>query len=115
MKAYSLALRERISAAVASGLSQAEVARRCAVDVSTVKRYVRRQAAGALAARRSPGRPRRISQEHEAALAAQVARRDDATLAEQCASWAAEQGMAVSRATMCRALARAGRPRKKSH
>ena len=104
MRAYSLDLRERIVGAVASGLSKAEVARRFAVDVSTVKRYVQRQAAGDLVPRRSPGRPRRIGRLQEPALQAQVARHDTATLAEHCRTWADEQGAAVSTATMCRAL-----------
>jgi transposase len=112
MKAYSLDLRERIVAAVAEGVSKAEAARRFSVDLSTVKRYVRRAAAGILAPRRSPGRPRRIGPEQEPALVAQVERRADADLAEHCRAWAAEQGAAVSRATMSRALARAGLARK---
>ena len=82
--------------------------------MSTVKRYARRGAAGALAPKRSPGRPRRIRPGDEAALAAQVAAANDADLAERCRTWAAERGVAVSRATMGRALARAGLTQKKS-
>ena len=112
MRAYSLDLRERIVAAVAGGLSKAEAARRFSVDVSTVKRYARRGAAGALAPKRSPGRPRRIRPGDEAALGARVAAANDATLPERCRAWAAGGGAAVSAATMGRALARAGHVRR---
>jgi transposase len=48
------------------------------------------------------------------ALRAQVAAHPDATLAEHCARWAAEQGQAVSVPTMCRLVRRLGLPLKKS-
>jgi len=62
----------------------------------------------------SPGRPRAIVAGAEAALRAQVAAHSDATVEEHRATWAREQGVAVSRATVSRALARCGLPRKKS-
>ena len=114
MKDYSLDLRQRIVAAVAEGQSKAAVAARFAVSLSTVKRYGRRLAAsGSLAPTPRPGRPRAIPRDREAALAAQVAAANAATLDEHRRTWADRHGVTVSQATMSRALARAGLPRKK--
>jgi len=114
MRAYSEDLRARIVRAVEQGMSKAEAARRYEVGLSTVKRYVRLGAGGSLAAKVRPGRPRAIGAVGESALRAQVAAHPDATVEEHRAIWAREQGVAVSRATLGRALARAGLPRKKS-
>lgn len=113
MKAYSLDLRQRIVQAVADGLSPQEAARRFMVGRSTVQRYVQRAAAADLAPKTSPGRPRRIGPDQEAALRAQLDAQPDATLAEHCDCWAREQGVRVSPATMHRALARLAWTRKK--
>jgi transposase len=114
MKAYSLDLRQRIVQAVAAGQSKAAVAERFAVSLGSVKRYVRQLATTAtLAPRPRTGRPRRIPISQEAALAAQVAANNAATLVEHCQQWAVHHGVAVSVATMSRTLARAGLPRKK--
>ena len=114
MKDYSLDLRQRIVQAVADGQAKPTVAQRFAVSLSTVKRYVRQLAVtGALAPKRRPGRPRAIPAGQEADLAAQVAADNAATLAEHCQTWVERHGVVVSPATMSRALARAGLPRKK--
>jgi transposase len=113
MRAYSLDLRERVVRAVEAGSPRAVVARTFGVGVATVERYVRRQRAGALAPRPSPGRPARIGPAAWPALRAQLAAAPDATLAEHCERWAMERGMRVSAATMHRAIARLGWARKK--
>jgi transposase len=114
MKDYSLDLRHRIVTAVADGQPKPAVAARFAVSLSTVKRYVQQWATtGTLAPQPRPGRPRAISTTQEAALVAQVAADTTATLDEHRQQWAAQHGVVVSRATMSRALARAGLPRKK--
>ena len=108
-RGYSRDLRERLVQAVASGLSVVEVARTMDVSVSSVHRYRRKVAAGvSLAPGTSPGGPRKIGPDAEAALRAQVAAHPDATLAEHGAMWAAAGHDPVSRATMSRALARLG-------
>ena len=107
-------LRERIVRAVEQGMSKAAAGRRYEVGLSTVKRSVRLGLGGSLAAKASTGRPRLLEAAGAAALRAQVAAHPDATLAEHRAIWAREQGLAVSRATLSRALARGGLPRKKS-
>jgi len=115
MEAYSGDLRERIVAAVGGGRRKAAAARVCAVGLSTVKRYARQQAAaGHLRPKPHPGRAREIPVADEAALRAQAAAHADATLDDHRRRWADTQGVAVSRATMGRAFARADLPRKKS-
>ncbi len=115
MKAYSMDLRERIVGAVGNGRSKAEAARVFAVGLSTVKRYARQQgAAGHLRPKPQPGRRREIGATAEAALRAQAAAHADATLDDHRRRWADAQGVAVSRATMGRAFARADLPLKKS-
>jgi transposase len=114
MRAYSIDLRERVVRAVTAGMSKAEAARVYDLGLSTVKRYVKQQAAGHLRAKPLPGRARRIGANAEAALRAQVAAHPDATLDEHRQRWAAAGEATVSRATMSRTLARLGLPLKKS-
>jgi transposase len=114
MKAFSMDLRGRIVQAADAGQPLTEVARRFGVSRATVARYRRRAATGALTPKRHPGPRRRIAAAQEPALRAQQAALPDATLAEHCAAWARTQGVVVSEATMCRALARTGWTRKKS-
>ena len=112
---YSIDLRERIVAAVGGGMSKAEAARVYAVGLSTVKRYARQHAAqGHLRPKPPPGRAREIPVADEAALRAQAAAYPDATLDDHRRRWADTQGVAVSRATMSRAFARAALPLKKN-
>jgi transposase len=98
MKAYSQDLRLRILDAVDAGSTKAAVARRFAVNLSTIKRYVvQRTSVGHVQPRTSPGRPASIAPSQYPALRAQVAQRRDATLAEHAAAWERTQGVAVSR------------------
>jgi transposase len=114
MKQYSADLRERLLGAIDAGLPQAEAARLFGVGLSTIKRWRRRrEETGGVVASPRPGRSRRIGREAEPALVAQVRAAPDATLVEHCATWAAATGVAVSPATMSRALRRAGWPLKK--
>lgn len=97
MKAYSQDLRLRIIQAVDAGQTKAAVARRFAVSLSTVKRYVARRAAtGHVRPRTSPGRPPRIPRSAYTAVRAQVERRPDATNAEHAAAWEETHGVRVS-------------------
>ena len=115
MKQYSADLRERLLGAIDGGLPVAEAARLFRVGPSTIVRWRRRpRTTGTVAARSRPGRPPRIGAAHAAALQAQVAAAPDATLAQHCARWAAEQGVAVSVATMSRVIRRLGITVKKS-
>jgi transposase len=115
VRQYSADLRERLLGAIDGGLPVAEAARLFRVCPSTIVRWRRRQrTTGTVAARSRPGRPPRIGSAHSAALQAQLAAAPDATLAQHCARWATEQGVAVSVATMSRVIHRLGITVKKS-
>jgi transposase len=115
MKQYPAVFRERLLRFVDAGHRQAEAARTFGVSLRSIARWRgQREATGDLAPRARPGRTPRIGAADVAALAAQVAATPDATLAEHCAQWAQTQGVAVSLATMSRALAKRGLPLKKS-
>lgn len=99
---------------VESGLSVAEVARRTNISESSLWRWRRLAETGQdLTPRHSPGGPRKIGPDDEAALHAQVGAMPDATLAEHCAAWVQAGHAPVSVATMGRSLARLGLPLKK--
>lgn len=111
--AYSLDLRERIVEAVAQGQKHQDVAVRFKVGVATVRRYLSRSRAGALAAKAPPGRSALIPDEAYELLREQVREHNDATLAKHCEIWEEQQGVKVSVVAMCRTLRRAGLSRKK--
>jgi transposase len=115
VKQYSVGLRERLLGAIDAGLSQAEAARLFGVGTSTVTRWRRQRAGtGSLAPAPRPGRTPRLGPAQDPALRAQVAAHPDATLADHCGRWAREQAVAVSVATMSRAIRRLGITVKKS-
>jgi len=115
MQPYSLDLRTRIVSAVENGTPRAEVLRLFQISAATLKRYLKQQrSTGDLAPRRHTGGPQpRISPEQHPALQDVIAVDPDATLAQTCAQWHAHTGVAVSQATMSRALAQIGWTRKK--
>ncbi len=105
MKAYPAELRTRIVGAVERGMAQTEVARVFAVSTRTIRRYLtQHRDGGDLTPGRALGRPSLIGPEQAGALQAQVAAQPDATLAEPCAVWQRDHGVAVSIATMSRAI-----------
>lgn len=115
MKAYSSDLRQRVVAAVESGQSKAEVARRFVVSYATVGRYLTSWLRTRdLTPRTSPGRPAHLDADDLAALEAQVAAAPDATLAEHATTWARAGGRPVSQWTIGRAVRRLALSRKKS-
>lgn len=105
MKAYPVELRTRIVQVVARGVPRAEIGELFAVSQRTIGRYVAQERQGQpLTPKQSPGRPPAIGPDQADALQAQVAAHPEATLAEHCAMWEREQGVAVSVATMSRAI-----------
>ncbi len=94
-------------------MAQGAVAQTFGVGRATVQRYVAQRRRGTLVPRPFPGRAARIGAAHAAALRAQMDAAPDATLAEHCDRWAADQGVRVSVATMQRTIARLGWTRKK--
>lgn len=115
MKAYPTELRTRIVAAVDGGMAPREVARVFAVSERTIRRYrTQQRLTQDLTPKPSPGRPPRIGADHAARLQAQVAAQPDATLAAHCAAWEQEHRVAISIATMSRAIRRLAITLKKS-
>lgn len=109
MRAYSLDLRARIIAAVDAGESHPAVARRFGVAVATIGNYRRLQGAtGSLAPRPRPGGQPEIGPERYPHLRAQLQADPDATLEQQCVTWAEAEGQVVSIATMWRTIRRLG-------
>lgn len=115
MNAYSVDLRERIVAAVASGMSRTDVIQTFQISAATLGRYLKQQReSGDLTPRRhTGGSQKQIGSEQHPALQELVAGSPDATLAEICQHWHQRTGVLVSQATMSRALATIGLKRKK--
>jgi len=90
-------------------------ARRFGVSFITVKRMVQlQQQTGALLPRPIPGGTRMIGPAQAEVLRARLEAEPDATVLEQCAWWAEQQGVTVSEPTMWRALRRLGWTHKKN-
>ena len=106
MRAYSTDLRERVVAAVDSGMTQGQVAAVFGVSVRSVERYLaRRRATGSLTPKQQrhgpvPEKKARL----QAWLPARLEVAADATLAEHAAAFTAATGMTVSLPTMSRAI-----------
>lgn len=111
--AYSLDLRERVVKAVKAGEKHEEVAKRLAIGIATVRRYLQREKQGKLAPDSPPGRPADIPSEQYSLLSKQVRKYPDATLEQHCELWLETQGTDVSMTAMCRTLQRAKLTRKK--
>ena len=117
MNAYSKDLRIKALAALDRGMPRKEAASTFGISLATLKRWLKRRREGEdLAPRPSPGRTPRIlaSQQQRRALWQQLEENDDATLARDCELWERRTGVAVSVATMSRAVRRLGWTFKKS-
>lgn len=96
-------------------MTKAAVARRFAVGLTSVKRYLARRAAeGHVMPKSSPGRPARIGPSAYVAVRAQVRQTPDATLAEHAATWERTHGVRVSQWAIGRIIRRLQLTRKKS-
>ena len=114
MRAYSKDLRLKALAAVDRGMPRGEVAATFGVSASTLKRYLRlRRETGGVEPKPIPGPAARKREILEEVLPAQVLLNPDLILAEHCELLEGERGVAVSTATMSRALRRLGLPLKK--
>ena len=114
MSGYSVDLRERVIKAWQDGKTQAWVAETFAVSAGSIKRYIRRfQQTGSVAPIIQGRAQPLIKLEQAEAVQALVDRLPEATLEDYCAAWEQETGQRVSVPTMCRALQRFDRPRKK--
>ncbi len=115
MKSYSLDLRERVIQAWQEGKRQDWIAETFRVSLSTLKEWIKRF--------REMGRVDPLPRGHEQPLITDdqasavqdlVDRLPDATLEQYCVAWEQATGQRVSAPTMCRALQRFDRPRKKN-
>jgi transposase len=93
---------------------QAQAAHTFSVSFSSVKRYVNKAERGeSLAPKKSPGSLPKLDEKAARLLAADLEERPYLTLRERCDYVETMTGLAVSRSTMCRAIARIGSTRKK--
>ena len=114
MKPYSVDLRERVLAAVDRGTPRAEVCAAFAVSEPTVRRWLRRRReTGGVAPTVPRNRPAPKGSALRAWLPERLGVASDATLSELVRDFAAESGVAVSTATVSRAITRLGWTRKK--
>jgi transposase len=115
MKAYSEDLRQRVLAAVDSGMSRADAVSTFRVSLSSIKRWCAHRAMfGHLRPKRPTGRPRTITRTLEPRLRLQLDATPDATLPEHLDTWSHEQGRSLSRWTLSRSIKRLRWSRKKS-
>jgi transposase len=114
MKAYSEDLRMKIVDAMERGMPKAEAARTFGVGISTVKRYATKAQRGEpLKPGKAPGKRPKMDEKVSKLLEGDLRERPFATLRERCDYVEAISGVSVSRSTMCRAIARLGKTRKK--
>ncbi len=114
MSGYSTDLRERVIGAWQMGRSQGWIAETFQVSVSSIKRYISRFRQTGSVAATSQGREKPIiGAEQASGIQAMVDEHPDATLERYCDLWEERTGQRVSDSTMCRALARFDRGRKK--
>jgi transposase len=114
MSGYSLDLREKIIESVKKGIPKAETARRFGVDRATVKRYCKLlDERGTLDPRKAPGRTPKLDEKAMKLLLEDLEQRPWATHSQRAEFLYALSGVSVSEATVCRAVGRVRRSRKK--
>jgi transposase len=114
MKAYSEDLRRKIVDAIERGMPKAEAARTFGIGISTVKRYAAKAQKGEpLKPGKAPGKRPKMDEKVSKLLEGDLKERPFVTLRERCGYVEAISGVSVNRSTMCRAIARLGKTRKK--
>ena len=114
MRAYSMDLRKKIVESVKKGVPKAETARRFGVDRATVKRYCNQlDERGTLEPRKAPGKAPKLDEKARKLLVEDLGRRPWATHAQRAEFLFALSGVRVSEVTVCRAVGRLRRSRKK--
>ena len=114
MKAYSLDLREKIVESVKKGVSKSETARRFGIHRATVKRYCKRlDEHGTLQPRKAPGKAPKLDEKARKLLVEDLQERPWSTHSQRAQFLFAVMGVRVSEATICRAVRRLNRSRKK--
>jgi transposase len=114
MRAYSQDVRQQVLRAIDEGKSRSQIIERFQVSRATIKRYAKqRRETGTLLPRPIPGRPPRKGAALQMGVQELLEAHPDASQNEYCQWWEAEHGMAVSRASMSRAIHAIGWIRKK--
>lgn len=114
MSGYSLDLRKKIVESVKKGVPKAETARRFGVDRATLKRYCKQlDERGTLEPRKAPGRAPKLDEKATKLLLEDLEERPWATHSQRAEFLFAASGVRVSEATVCRAVGRLRRNRKK--
>jgi transposase len=112
--AYSVDLRERVIRSWENGRGQSWIAQEFGISLGSVKRYIKRyQTSGNVQPTVHKREQPIIGDEQLVELQAQVDADSDATIQQHIETWERRHGVRVGQATMCRALQRADRPRKK--
>src|SRR5919202_7134544 len=115
MSGYWLALREKGVESVKKGVPKAETARRFGVDRATVKRYCKQlDERGTLEPRKAPGKKPKLDEKARKLLLEDLKERPWATHSQRAEFLLAVLGVRVSEATVCRAVRRLRRSRKKN-
>ena len=107
-------LREKIVESVKKGVSKSETARRFGVDRATVKRYCKQlDERGTLVPRKAPGKKPKLDEKARKLLAKDLEERPWVTHSQRAEFLLAMSGVRVSEATVCRAVGKLNRSRKK--
>ena len=114
MSGYSLDLRKKIVESVKKGIPKAQTARRFGVHRAKVKRYCKQlDERGTLEPRKAPGSAPKLDQKAMKLLLEDLQQRPWATHSQRAEFLFAVLGVWVSEATVCRAVGRVRRSRKK--
>jgi transposase len=114
MRAYSQDVRQQVLRAVDEGTSRAQIMDLFQVSRATIKRYVKqRRETGTVLPRPIPGRPPKKGVALQMGVQELLEAHPGASQQDYCQWWEAEHGMAVSRASMSRAIHAIGWVRKK--
>ncbi len=114
MRAYSLDLRRKIVESVRKGVPKSETARRFGVHRAPVKRYCKQlDERGTLEPRKAPGKAPKLDEKARKLLVEDLQQRPWATHSQRAEFLFAAVGVRVSEATVCRAVRRLSRSRKK--
>jgi transposase len=114
MRAYSLDLRKKIVESVKKGVPKSETARCFGLDRATVKRYCKQlDERGTLKPRKAPGKRPKLDEKATKLLAKDLEERAWATHSQRAEFLLVVSGVKVSEATVCRAVGRLHRSRKR--
>lgn len=115
MRAYPQDLRQQVLRAVDEGICRAQIMDLFQVSRATIKRYLKqRRETGTVLPRPIPGRPPKKGVALQMGVQELLEAHPGASQQDYCQWWEAEHGMAVSRASMSRAIHAIGWVRKEA-